>query len=182
MRTLEDKQEFIKLRAEGLSYRQITKETGLAKDTCRRYEKEFREEINQLKADKMQELYKSYHMTKEARIKKLGETLSKINSALDEVDLSTIAPDKLLDYKLKYMEALKSEYTEPSQNRLEGEFDAKDILNSIGDLLNRIQAGTVTPEQASKEMQAYSNLLKAYENVELADKIRMLEGIIGGRN
>lgn len=182
MKTLKEKQEFIKLRAEGLSYRQITKETGLAKDTCRRYEKEFREEINQLKADKMQELYKSYHMTKEARIKKLGETLNQINTALEGIDLSTVAPEKLLDYKLKYTEALKCEYIEPSYNKLQGDFTAKDILNSIGDLLNRIKAGAVTPEQATKESQVYSNLLKAYENVELADKIKMLESIIGGRN
>lgn len=181
-RTLEDKQQFIQLRAEGLSYRQIYKETGLAKQTCVNWEKELKEEIEQLKADKMQELYKSYHMTREARIKKLGETLSRINSALEEADLSTMQPDKLLDYKLKYTEALKNEFIEPSQNRLEGEFTPQDILKSIGDLLNRIKAGTVTPEQATKESQVYANLLKAYENVELADKIKMLEAIIGGRN
>lgn len=182
MKTLEDKQEFIRLRAEGKSYRQIYKETGLAKATCASWEKEFKDEIAQLKADKMQELYKSYHMTKEARIKKLGETLNQINTALEGIDLSTVAPEKLLDYKLKYTEALKYEYIEPSNNKLQGDFTAKDILNSIGDLLNRIKAGTVTPEQATKESQVYSNLLKAYENVELADKIKMLESIIGGRN
>ena len=181
-RTLEDKQEFIKLRAEGLSYRQIYKETGLAKATCASWEKELKAEIEQLKADKMQELYKSYHMTREARIKRLGETLSKINDALEAIDLTTVAPDKLLDYKLKYTEALKNEFIEPSTNRLEGDFTAKDILGAIGDLLNRIKAGTVTPEQATKESQVYSNLLKAYENVELAEKISLLEGIIGGRN
>ena len=131
---------------------------------------------------KMQELYKSYHMTREARIKRLGETLSKINDALEAIDLTTVAPDKLLDYKLKYTEALKNEFIEPSTNRLEGDFTAKDILGAIGDLLNRIKAGTVTPEQATKESQVYSNLLKAYENVELAEKISLLEGIIGGRN
>lgn len=182
MRTLEDKQEFIKLRAEGLSYRQIYKETGLAKATCQSWEKEFKDEINQLKADKMQELYKTYHMTKEARIKRLGETLNQINTALEDTDLSAVAPEKLLDYKLKYTETLKNEYIEPSQNRLEGEFTAKDILNSIGDLLNRIKAGTITPEQATKESQVYSNLLKAYENVELTDKIKTLETVIGSRS
>lgn len=182
MKTLEDKQEFIRLRAEGMSYRKITKETGLAKATCASWDRELRAEIEQLKADKMQELYKSYHMTKEARIKKLGETLNKINSALEEIDLTTVAPDKLLDYKLKYSDALKSEYVEPSTKDLKENFTAKDILEAIGDLLNRIKAGTVTPEQATKESQVYSNLLKAYENVELADKISLLEGIIGGRN
>ena len=48
MRTLEDKQEFIKLRAEGLSYRQIYKETGLAKATCVSWEKELKAEIEDI--------------------------------------------------------------------------------------------------------------------------------------
>ena len=48
-------------------------------------------------------------MTKEARIKKLGDTLEGINTALDGADLSTIPPEKLLDFKLKYTEALKEE-------------------------------------------------------------------------
>lgn len=182
MKPLEDKEDFIRLRAEGRSYSYITKEIGIAKATCSSWEKDFKREIEQRKADRIQELYNSYYMTKEARIKKLGETLNKINTALEEIDFSQIAPEKLLDYKLKYTEALKEEYIEPSQIKLDGDFTAKDILTGIGDLLTRLQAGTVTPEQATKESAVYTNLLKAYENVELANKIELLESVIGRNN
>lgn len=49
-------------------------------------------------------------MTKEARIKKLGDTLEKIEDAIAKADFSTVDPAKLLDFKLKYTEALKGEY------------------------------------------------------------------------
>lgn len=182
MRTLNDKEAFIKLRAEGKSYRQITLELGIAKATCSNWEKEYKNRIQELKADRMQELYNAYYMTKEARIKKIGDTLNKINTALDEADLSQIAPEKLLDYKLKYTEALKNEYIGTEYKALQENFDAKDILNNIGDLLNRLKNGTVTPEQATKEGYLITHLLKAYENVELTEKIKLLENVIGGRN
>jgi hypothetical protein len=49
-------------------------------------------------------------MTREARIRKLGDTLARINTALGGVNLATVPPEKLLDFKLKYTEALKGEY------------------------------------------------------------------------
>lgn len=181
MKNLEDRENFIRLRAEGKSYRQIQKELGIALATCNSWEQEYKDKIAELKGDRMQELYNTYYMTKEARIKKLGDTLNKINEALEGADLSTVSPEKLLDYKLKYVDALKGEYVDTSHNALEGDFTAKDILNSIGDLLTRLKTGAVTPEQASRESAIFANLLKAYENVELSDKIKMLEGIIGSK-
>lgn len=180
MKPLEDREEFIKLRAEGLSYSQIMQKLGIAKATCSSWEKEFKEQIAELKADRIEELYNSYFMTKEARIKKLGETLNQINTALENADLSTVAPEKLLDYKLKYMEALKEEYIDTTQEAFKEDFNAKDILNHIGDLLNRLKTGTVTPEQATKEGYLITHLLRAYENVELSDKIQLLTGVVGG--
>lgn len=181
MKPLEDREQFIRLRAEGKSYAQIMKELGIAKATCSSWEAEYKDKINELKADRMQELYNSYYMTKEARIKKLGDTLNKINDALAGADFSTVAPEKLLDYKLKYTEALKSEYIDSEQEAIKEDFTAKDILNSLGNLLTRLKSGAITPEQASKECMIFNNLIKAYENVELADKIKMLEGIVGSK-
>lgn len=181
MKTLEDREQFIKLRAEGRSYSYITKTLGIAKATCSNWESEYKDQIAELKADRIQELYNSYYMTKEARIKKLGETLNKINTTLEGVDFDTIQPDKLLDYKLKYTDALKSEYIDTPQEALKEDFTAQDILNSLGDLLRRLKQGVITPEQASKECMIFTNLIKAFENVELADKIKALEKIVGGR-
>ena len=181
MKTLEDREQFIKLRAEGRSYSYIMKELGIAKATCSNWEAEYKDQITALKEDRMQELYNSYYMTKEARIKKLGETLNKINATLEATDFNNIQPDKLLDFKLKYTDALKSEFIDTTHTALKEDFTAQDILNSLGDLLTRLKQGAITPEQASKECMIYNNLIKAYENVELADKIKILEKIVGGR-
>lgn len=182
MKPQELKREFVKLRAEGKSYQAICDQLHIAKGTCTKWERELKAEIAELKRAELNELYTSYHMTKEARIKKLGEALSKIDTALAGADLSETDPAKLLDFKLKYTEALKAEYvgTEPAFQFGE-HIDAKDIVTALGDLLNRIRAGEVTPEQANKESVVLANLLRAYDTVEVKAKLDELEAIIGGR-
>lgn len=181
MKSLEDRENFIRLRAEGKSYTQIMKELGIAKATCCSWEAEYKEQINLLKGDRMQELYNSYFMTKEARIKKLGETLNRINETLEKADLTTVAPEKLLDYKLKYMEALKNEYIDTTQDALEEDFTSQDILNNLAGLLRRLKSGAITPEQATKECMIFNNIIKAFESVEMEDRIKVLEQAIGSR-
>lgn len=120
-------------------------------------------------------------MAKEARIKQLGKTLEKINEALECADFSSVDPARLLDYKLKYTEALKGEYVgtvPPIQ--LDGT-NTNGILAALCDLLNRVRAGDITTEQAQKESLVLSQLLKAYDTVEVKEKLYKLEAIIGGR-
>lgn len=180
MKPQEQKAEFIKMRAEGKSYAIIAETLNISKSTCTSWERELKDKIAQLKGEQLEELYSSYFMTKEARIKKLGGTLERINTALDDVDLSTMPPEKLLDFKLKYMDALKEEYISPSPAYNLGEnFKPKDILNALGYLLNRIRTGEVTADQANRESAVISNLLKAYDIVELKEQLDTLETIMG---
>jgi hypothetical protein len=91
-------------------------------------------------------------------------------------------PEKLLDHKLKYTEALKEEYLDLTPTHtLKAGFEARDILDALGDLLNRIRTGTVSTEQAGKESAVIGSLLKAYEGVELKAKVDTLEAILEGR-
>lgn len=183
MRPQEDKTEFIRLRAEGKSYAAISEELHISKDTCSKWEKELKSEIAELKKEQLNDLYNSYYMTKEARIKKLGETLEDIEQALSNIDLSEMPPEKLLDFKLKYTEALKDEYIPTATAKpIKKDFEAKDIMAAVADLLNRVRAEEVTPEQASRESLILSNLLKAYDAVELKTKLDALEALIGGRD
>lgn len=110
MLTTEIKQQFILLRAENKSYSQIIKELNISKSSCIKLSKKLNSEIAQAKADRLQSLYNDYFMTKEARIQHLGETLKNIDKALEKADLSSLSPKDLLDYKLKYSQALKEEY------------------------------------------------------------------------
>lgn len=182
MKPQEVKTEFIRLRAEGRSYSYIADTLNISKSTCSSWEAKLKDAIAELKQEQLDELYTAYAMTKEARIKKLGDTLDSINTALDGADLSEIPPEKLLDFKLKYTEALKGEYAgsiKPYQ--FSEKVEAKDIVIALGDLLNRVRSGEVTTEQANRESTIIANLLKAYDIVEIKTKLDALEEIIGGR-
>ena len=185
MKPQETKTEFIRLRAEGRSYSYIADKLHISKSTCSSWEAELKGAIAELKQEQLSELYSSYAMTKEARIKKLGDNfLKKVfpQTALDGADLSEIPPEKLLDFKLKYTEALKGEYTgSGTPYQFTDRLDPKEIVTALGDLLNRIRAGEVTAEQANRESTVIANLLKAYDTVEVKAKLDALEAIIGGR-
>lgn len=182
MKPQDSKVEFIKLRAEGKSYSVIAETLHISKSTCTSWERELKEQIGQLKQDQLNELYESYYMTKDARIRKLGDTLNSINAALETADLASLPPEKLLDFKLKYTDALKSEYTGTVPTYQLGEaFGPKDIMSALADLINRIQAGEVSTDQASKESMILTNLLKTYDAVELKKKLDALSVILGAR-
>jgi hypothetical protein len=112
MHTIDTKNQFIAMRAEGKSFTTICEKLNIAKSTCSEWEKMFNAQIAELKQQELETLYETFFMTKEARIKKLGETLNRINETLSNADLSKLPLDKLLDYKLKFTEALKEEIPE----------------------------------------------------------------------
>jgi hypothetical protein len=170
------------LRAEGKSYTAISKELNISKATCTAWEKKLKAEIAEKKKEQLEEMYEAYYMTREARITKLGQTLESIEDALSEVDFTQVSPEKLLDYKLKYMEALKQEFIDTTPAiPLEDSFNPRDIIVVLADLLKRIRGREINLDQASKEMMVISNILKAYETVELKAKLEMLEDIVGSR-
>jgi len=178
----EIKNEFIRLRAEGKSYSVIADTLHISKSTCTAWERELKDRITELKQEQLNELYSQYYMTREARIRRLGDTLEGINAALGETDFKDVAPEKLLDFKLKYTEALKGEFTGTAPAYLfDGTIEPRDVVSALGDLLNRIRAGEATAEQASRESLVLANILKAYDAAETKARIDALDAIIGGR-
>lgn len=172
MKPQETKDRFIQLRAEGKSYAHIAATLNIAKATCTEWERELKAEIDTLKRARLAELYEKYAMAKEARIRRLGETLDKINAALDKVDFADMPPEKLLDYKLKYAAALKEEYAG----------NPKDVLPALNDLLDRVRRGDIPAEQASREAGVLAQIIRAMENVELKNKLEALEAILENRD
>jgi len=178
----DQKNEFIRLRAEGKSYTAIGKELSISKATCTAWDRELKAEIAEKKKEQLEEMYQAYYMTREARITKLGKALKSIEDALSKADLTQVSPEKLLDYKLKYMEALKQEFIDTTPAiPLEDSFNPRDIIVVLADLLKRIRNREINLDQASKEMMVITNILKAYETVELKAKLEMLEDIVGSR-
>lgn len=154
------KLDFIRLRAEGKSYRAIEAEIGVSRSTCSEWERELSADIARLRQESLEELYNTYGMAREARIRRLGGTLQRIDEALEAVDFSQLSPERLLDLKLKYTAALREEYTPMAYTDASGE--AKDTLTAIQDLYRRTASGDTTTDQAKTELNILDHMVDGY--------------------
>lgn len=180
MKPYEQKVKFIELRAKGLSYRKIADELCISKSTCQAWAKELEAEIAARKQEDLEALYDSYGMSKEARIKALGDTIKRINKALEFAALVDVEADKLLRLKLQYMQEQAKLYT-PAQpeNFLKGT-DIEDITQAYKSLYNRVVAGEISDEQANRERAILDSMMRAYDYTALAEKVTNLEKALRG--
>ena len=161
MKSQEKKREFIRLRAEGKSLRAIEAEIEVCKSTLSEWDRELAAEISRLRGENLEELYTSYGMAREARIRRIGDTLRRIDTALDGVDLSALSPEKLLDYKLKYQAALKEEYKAGAGADVSGE--AEDTLEALRDLYRRTASGETSFSEAKAELSILDHVVDGYQ-------------------
>lgn len=176
----EKKQKFVQMRAKGYPYSKITKELNVSKATLTAWSRELQERIAELKAEFIEELYEEYFMLREARIKQLGNTLKQVSTALESKDLSKLTADKLLDYKLKYIDVLKNEFIETEKTKSMTNLNGQLILIEFVSLLQKVRTGEITIDQAVKENKILSNILNAYETLTLEKKIEALGLVKGG--
>ncbi len=137
METIETKRRFIELRAKGYSFDKIAKELGKAKQTLLDWSRELDQEIAQAKALELDSLYESYNLYKEARLKTLGEILSKLKKEVDNRDLTDLPTDRLLDLFLKYEGVVKESLVEPvfkSSREIEEEKEDRLLLEELTSL------------------------------------------------
>lgn len=169
MKPAEKKLEFIRLRAEGKSYRAIEKELSVSRSTLSEWEKELSAEIDQLRQDNLTALYETYGAAREARIKRIGETLSRIDAALDKVNFEEISPEKLLDFKLKYQNALREEYSSSAFTEATGA--AQDTLEAFKDVRRRAALGEITTDQAKTEINILDHMVDGYQRANPFDSM-----------
>jgi len=162
MKTNEKKAEFIELRANGLSYAKIAEKLQISKSTCSTWEAELREQIQTRKEDRLTDLYNLYEMDKESRIKRVGKALREIDEALAEKDLKELPAETLLKYKLKYEEALRNEYSEPTSSPF-ADFSLEEFMEALADLYKKQESGLISPAQAKAQIATLANLLTAYK-------------------
>ena len=134
METIETKRRFIELRAKGYSFDKIAKELGKAKQTLLDWSRDLDQEIAQAKALELDSLYEAYSLYKEARLKTLGEILSKLKKEVDKRDLIDLPTDRLLDLFLKYEGVVKESLIEPvfkSSREIEEEKEDRLLLEDL---------------------------------------------------
>jgi transposase-like protein len=134
METIDTKRRFIELRAQGYSFDKIAKELGKAKQTLLDWSRDLDQEIAQAKALELDSLYEAYSLYKEARLKTLGEILSKLKKEVDNRDLTDLPTDRLLDLFLKYEGVVKANLVEPifkSSREIEEEKEDRLLLEEL---------------------------------------------------
>ncbi len=109
---MEVKAQFVELRAKGWSYLKIAKKLKVSKNTLANWGAELEGEIASLKAIELEALHEKYYMTKEARIKLLGEQLKAVKEELRKRGLEDVSTEKLLEMELKLYQALQDEYSD----------------------------------------------------------------------
>ena len=105
MKPAETKEKFIEMRAEGYSYLDIEKALGVSKTTLIKWSNDLQIELKNFSTVRMDYLCQQYSLTKEARIKLLGELLGRVNNELSSRDLSKVSTEKLFELTLKLTEA-----------------------------------------------------------------------------
>jgi len=134
MKTQQDKERFIELRAKGYSYNKISELTGLAKQTLVDWNAELEERISNLKAIELEALYEQYQLLKEDKIRNFGAILAKITDELNARDFSKVPTGRLLELYLLYYEKASGEILEPNfktSEQIEEEQEAKRLLGNV---------------------------------------------------
>ncbi|MCD7712759.1 MAG: helix-turn-helix domain containing protein [Firmicutes bacterium] len=160
VKTADQKAEFIELRAKGVSYSSIAEQLHISKSTCTTWERELKSKIEELKGDRLNELYTLYAMDKESRIKRLGTALTNIDKALAQKDLTDLPADALLKLKLKYEQELRAEYTETTAQSFI-ELSVEEIIEALTSLYRKQESGIIGPAQAKAQLATLTSLLAA---------------------
>lgn len=155
MKDTKTKEAFITARAEGKSYSTIAKELGISKGTCTSWAKELKGEIDGLRQERLECLYDTYQMTREARIQKIGDTIKGIDKTIEEKGLEEVPVDKLLSLKLKYEQELQKEYSEAQLDSTD------DTLESLLEQYNRIYEDARAGRLSASDVKTQLNVLEA---------------------
>ena len=106
-------EEFIILRAQGWSFDRIAKKLKTAKQTLINWSGTYAVEISHLKALELEALQEQYYLTKEGKIKLLGEAVKTLKTELDKRDLSDVPTATLYELLDRYHELARTEAVDP---------------------------------------------------------------------
>ncbi|MCH7504277.1 hypothetical protein IID04_01385 [PVC group bacterium] len=103
------KEQFIEMRAKGISYDKISRALAVSKPTLVRWSKGLSQTIKNMKAIELEVLLEKYYATKVKRIELFGEKLKCIKDELDKRELSEVSTEKLFELYVRFIEILKKE-------------------------------------------------------------------------
>ena len=132
MKPPEVKEQFITLRAQGLTYVEIGRRLGVHRNTLIKWSKELQIDVANERAIQMEVLQERYYALKRQRLEQCGKQLKAILTELERRDLKAMPTDKLLSQALKFFAFLRGEEEEINFQATYNIEDAKrQIANGI---------------------------------------------------
>jgi len=101
MKDIETKHRFVELRAQGKSLRTASDELGIGMQTAVRWERELKEQIENLKTMELDALLERHRLTVQAQIERYGVELTRVTDELQKRDLAGVPTPKLYDIMIK---------------------------------------------------------------------------------
>ena len=101
MKDIEMKHRFVELRAQGKSLRTVADELTVGLQTVVRWERELKEQIENLKAMELDALLEQHQLTVQAQIERYGFELARVTEEMKNRDLSDLQTVKLYDIMVK---------------------------------------------------------------------------------
>lgn len=113
-KTLDERQQFIELRAKGYSFQRISDELDISKPTLVEQSKDIvtNRDIQNQRTLIVDELQERYAVTRRHRIKVFGQFLQKAKDELNGRDMSDISTDRLITMVIKFSDTLKADEAE----------------------------------------------------------------------
>ncbi len=114
------KERFILLRGEGLSFDKIAKMINVSKPTLIEWEKEFNNEIKEIKEIRFSEILEKYNMLKEKRIERIAKELELAWKAYEKMDYKEMNKRELSMVIIRFEKRLKDELEPGEKSIIEG--------------------------------------------------------------
>lgn len=109
MKTAEDRERFVELRAAGLSYAKIAEALDVSKPTLISWAKEMQVELANARAMRADETLQRYAEARDRRFVAMAQTLDRVLDALAARDLGEVRTADLLKMALAYANAMQAE-------------------------------------------------------------------------
>ena len=113
------KEKFILLRGEGLSFDKIAKMINVSKPTLIEWQKEFMNEIKEIKEIRFNEILEKYNMIKEKRIERIARELDLAWKAYEKMDYKEMNKRELSMVIIRFEKRLNDEIEPGEMCRIE---------------------------------------------------------------
>lgn len=107
MKDLQNKEKFIQLRAQGLSFDKISAEMGISKPTLIKWNQEYAREVSNLVYFNSEKLIEQYKLLKIHKIEALASTLSRVLEELSKRSFENVGTKDLISIAFTIESKLK---------------------------------------------------------------------------